>query len=72
MSLSTRAIALQGVGFERRQVATQGLLQTAVTTPDDNPDGFYRRAAAAIMPNRTTGHHNDVFVRIARRRAMKP
>lgn len=76
------AIRQSGTTAEQILVSRSSLLSASaaahlfdagsVTAPDDSPDGFYRRAAAAIMTSRATGRHNDVFVRIARRRERKP
>lgn len=63
--------AFADTAFATASFSTTAWSFAAPTISPDRPDGLYRRAAAAILTSRTTGPHNAVFVRIARRRERR-
>ncbi len=66
MTLSARAIAVQGAGYGARSVALHGLYAVASPVAPAETD-FYRRVARQAVALRVTGNANPVMVAIGQR-----
>ncbi|MEY2688336.1 MAG: hypothetical protein RL375_2534 [Pseudomonadota bacterium] len=71
MTLSARAIALQGVGSSAVLLALQGLASAATSSAGPSDTDRYRQWARQAMALRLTGNANPVMIAIGQRRRSR-